>query len=106
EVGAINLNVLIELTKINNKQHQQNYPSNFNGLVKILRQHIDCLTTPNWFQTEAVKKAKEVKENWSDEILQIAETKNKDFLNSKGFYFLKSNNTISSFEYSIDRFFT
>ena len=96
---AINLEELRLLSQKLNKEIETNQISDFKNLAELVKLNISHLTTKDWFNEEMVEQVKLNTRVKRDEKIKEIQKQNKDFLKSKGFDFIKSNDTISSFEY-------
>ncbi len=97
--GAINLEELIKLTQETNNRKDEILISDFERLANLLKINMKFLTTKEWFKEDRIKKIKINTRVLRNERIVEIEKLNRAYLNSKGFKFLKSNDTISSFEF-------
>lgn len=97
--GVINLEELRLLSQKLNHEKRITQTSGFENVSKLLKLNIIHLTTKDWFNEKIVEQIKINTRVKRDEKIKEIQKQNMDFLKSKGFDFIKSNDTISSFEY-------
>ena len=96
---SVNLEELIQYTQKHHPEETLSKNDSLEHLAEILKRYILHLTTDDWFNTEALKVIKSDTQVYRNETIKAIEDSNEELLNAKGFKFLKSNDTISSFEY-------
>lgn len=96
---TINLAQLLELT-IKDQEVED-----LDDLAIVVREHIGKWAAGGWYSNEALERAKKEDNLWSNKTLDNVEKELEEWFKDHGFYFVKSSQTISTFEVADGPFF-